>query len=187
MESLKVLNQSEVNDLYEVFEHLSSVLNKYSIKWCCSGGTLLGAVRNNGLILYDDDIDITIDRQDVETLFWLSQIVERRGKYKLKRIGKYIKLYYNTIFIDIFILDGNEYPQRHWKSYNFHDDELHPCKISNFGLIQVNIPNKWEEYLNRTMPDWDKYAVIYNHRTKGKKKISFNDQPELLKPYLPEV
>ena len=185
MEEHQVLEQHEVNDLYHLFSHLVTILNKYSIKWCCSGGTLLGAVRNGGLIPYDDDIDITIDRKDVETLFWLKSIVECHGKYNLKRVGKYIKLLYNTIFIDIFILDGNDYPQKNWKSYNFLDGELYPCKVSSFGLIPVNIPNMWETYLHRTMPKWDEYAVIYNHKTKGKKKLSFKDHPELKKPLLP--
>ena len=182
MEELKVINQEQVNKLYDMFSDLVSVLNKYGIRWCCSGGTLLGAVRNGGLIPWDDDIDITIDREQVEYLFWLKHYVEIKGR-KLVKVGKYIKLKEGNIFIDIFILDDGKFPQRHWSSYNFTDDELYPTSTSKFGDIVVNIPHKYKEYLDRTMPEWDSIAHIYNHYTTSKKKITLTD--ELRQPYLP--
>ena len=49
----------------------------------------------------------------------------------------------------------------------------------------MNIPNQSDKYLDRIFKDWKKIAYIYNHHTKGKKKISFKDFPELKKPKLP--
>ena len=184
MEELKVLSQEEVNDLYEMFEHLVGVLNKYAIKWCCSGGTLLGAVRHGGLIPWDDDIDITIEEKDVPLVFHLRRFITKVDKYQLVKVGQYMKLKYKDIFIDIFILDekGN-FPQRHWSSYSYIDDELYPTQTTLFGSIEVNIPHRVDEYLHRTMPDWDKVAMIYNHRSKEKDVLFLTD--ELKVPYLP--
>tara|TARA_R110001592_G_scaffold32544_7_gene113894 strand:+ start:3303 stop:3854 length:552 start_codon:yes stop_codon:yes gene_type:complete len=182
MDELKVINQEQVNKLYDMFSDLVSVLKKYGIRWCCSGGTLLGAIRHGGLIPWDDDCDITIDREQVEYLFWLKNYVEIKGR-KLVRVGKYIKLKEDDIFIDIFILDNGKFPQRHWSSYNFIDDELYPTSTSKFGDIIVNIPHKYIQYLDRTMPEWNNIAHIYNHHTTSKKKITLTE--ELRKPYLP--
>jgi len=178
-----ILSQDKVNDLYEMFSHLVGVLDKYAIKYICTDGTLLGAIRHGGFIPWDDDIDIAIDRKDVPTLFWLKSFVTHGDKYILKRVGKYIKLKYDDLWIDIFILDDGVFPQKHFANISFFDGEIDPIRTTMFGDIKVKIPNKSEEYLHRILPDWDKTAVIYNHKSKRRKMMSLTD--ELRKPYLP--
>ena len=183
MDDLKVLSQNEVNDLYELFGYLVSMLDKYAIPYSCSGGTLLGAIRNKGLILYDDDVDITIEREHIPTIMWLKYIFTDGNKYELVKVGKYMKLKYKNVFIDIFIIDNGVYPQKRWEEYNFKEGEYNPLQEAMFGDIKVKVPHKYIEYLNRTFPNWDTIAHIYNHQSKDKQKISLT--PELLEPYLP--
>ena len=185
MDHLKVLNQEEVNELYELFGYLVSMLNKYAIPYACAGGTLLGAIRSKGLIQWDDDVDITIERIHIPTIMHLKYIFTDGNKYELVSVGKYIKLKSNNVFIDIFIIDNGIYPQKRWAEYNFKEGEYYPLQEAMFGDIKVKVPHLYTQYLNRTFPEWFNVAHVYNHKTKGKQKMSLT--PQLLEPYLPAV
>ena len=57
------------NDIiYHHLVYLTNILDNNNIKhWICYG-TLLGAIRNNDIIINDDDFDIGILNKDVDTL-----------------------------------------------------------------------------------------------------------------------
>ena len=178
-----ILKQEEVNDLYEMFAHLVKNLNKYKINYVATDGTLLGAMRHGGFIPWDDDIDIAIEGKDVPMLFHLKYIFESADDYRLVKVGKYLKLKKDDLWIDIFLLDEGVFPQKHFKHLSFKEGELYPMRTAMFGDIEINIPHKTESYLDRIFKDWNVEAVIYNHKTISKKKMTLTD--ELRKPYLP--
>jgi phosphorylcholine metabolism protein LicD len=181
----QVLTQNEVNDLYKMFKHLVYNLNKYAIHYCITDGTLLGAVRHGGLIPWDDDIDIAIERKDLPLILHLKYIFESNGKYKFVKVGKYMKLKKDNIWIDIFLLDDGAFPQKTFSNLSFKEQEYKPFKTIKFGDIDVSVPNLYIEYLDRIFDGWRDTAYIYNHKNKSKKKISLTD--ELKKPLLPCV
>ncbi|MBQ6502919.1 MAG: LicD family protein [Flexilinea sp.] len=61
-ELLKKCQQIELS----VVDDLASICEKYNINYTLGGGSALGAVRHQGMIPWDDDIDINIFRKDCE-------------------------------------------------------------------------------------------------------------------------
>lgn len=50
----------------EMLKTFVDICNKYGIKYFVQGGTLLGTVRHSGFIPWDDDIDVSLHREDYE-------------------------------------------------------------------------------------------------------------------------
>lgn len=59
-EELKQVQKLELEALVE----LDTLCRKHGIKYALSGGTLLGAIRHNGFIPWDDDVDVNMMRSD---------------------------------------------------------------------------------------------------------------------------
>lgn len=49
--------------MFKIFDYLC---NKYEIKYFLTGGSLLGAIRHNGFIPWDDDLDVGMTRENYE-------------------------------------------------------------------------------------------------------------------------
>ena len=56
-----------------LFKKILKILNKHNIQYWITGGTLIGAVRSNGMIPWDDDIDISIMEEYEEKLLSLKE------------------------------------------------------------------------------------------------------------------
>lgn len=129
--NLHLLNDNETVELQkkllECYEDIVIACDKYGIKPILQGGTLLGKVRHNGFIPWDDDLDIGMLRDDYEKFkdIFYDELGER---YILKGPGcregatnRFIQVFrkntvYKTIFsndripphvyIDIFPIDN---------------------------------------------------------------------------------
>lgn len=78
------LHKTEV----EILDEFVRICDKYNLKYYLYGGTLLGAVRHEGFIPWDDDVDIVMLREDYEKF----------GNYCEKELNK--KFFYQTCFTD---------------------------------------------------------------------------------------
>lgn len=112
----------------QILKDVVSVLKKYNLKYYMIGGTLLGAVRHQGFIPWDDDMDIAMPRGDYE--IFLDQFGEElpnnlrlknfkldkqykyyitrvsNMNYKVKELRNQTKAESTNISIDIFPIDG---------------------------------------------------------------------------------
>ena len=127
---LKVLSEDELQDVQNTLTMMVSdfdeVCKKYDIKWCLFGGSVIGAVRHQGFIPWDDDIDIFMTRKDFDA-FKKIAYQELDDKYILKEPGMKNYIYHfpqlqlrNTeiepiqttdtandgLYIDIFIMEN---------------------------------------------------------------------------------
>ncbi len=121
---LKELHNIEMDMAIEVL----SIFDKLNLRYCFIGGSALGAIRHNGFIPWDDDIDIGMPRKDYniflekaplllsEKLFLQTQLTDegydnfftkiRRNETTFIEEVNVGKNFHQGVFIDIFPLDG---------------------------------------------------------------------------------
>lgn len=119
---LRKLQKTEL----EVLMELDRVCRKHNLRYYIVGGTLIGAIRSGGFIPWDDDIDVSMPREDFDKLlklreefgsdFFLQTHKTEKECYffyaKLRKNGTYFGEdkfehtgIHKGIFMDIFPLD----------------------------------------------------------------------------------
>ncbi len=125
----------EITDIHElqnieygILSRFKEFCEEYNITFFLEGGTLIGAIRHNGFIPWDDDIDLMVPRPDYEKIL---NLFDKWGeKYNLKLVSWYTNPFFGRpmakiidtrtslkelgyvgddeigVFIDLFPLDG---------------------------------------------------------------------------------
>lgn len=122
----------------KILKHIDSVCKKLNIQYWATFGTLIGAVRHQGFIPWDDDLDIAMKRDDYQKFieycinnkedlfpyyidhftinklcpFYIARFCDSR--YKLT--FDYAKDYTSGFFVDIYPYDGIGDDLDYWKS-----------------------------------------------------------------------
>ncbi|BBM91780.1 phosphorylcholine transferase LicD [Rickettsia conorii subsp. heilongjiangensis] len=183
--------------LYQLMKDTHELLGKNNINYWIEGGTLLGAVRHQGIIPFDDDLDIGIMHEDEIRLQQILPQFEQLGyTASYERAYNICKKACLDIFVfhkenDKFVLFNQSMRNKYPNDF-FYDYELYPLKKYKFGSIEVYGPSEYKENLNRQYLEWDKYAIIYSPHSLHlpllsniEKKTKFILTPELLKPAQP--
>jgi len=117
-EAKEALRRVQIN----ILDTVADICEQHGLRYWLDGGTLLGAVRHQGFIPWDDDIDIGMMREDYEKLMAIlpdalpeHMVMQTRKTDPLYKLA-YMKVrdqnsliedryLYNGIFIDIFPFD----------------------------------------------------------------------------------
>lgn len=107
--------------ILDVLKEFQRVCKKYNLQYYAIGGTCIGAVRHNGFIPWDDDIDVVMPYDDYVRFIEIAE-KELENNYSLigpdncrHYISSYIKLHnQNTTFIEF---NYRKYPDRYTGVY----------------------------------------------------------------------
>ncbi len=127
---LMVISDEELKLVQEKLESMlrdfDEVCTKYNIKWCLFGGSVIGAVRHEGFIPWDDDVDIFMTRKEYNKFRQIAE-TEMGSRYLLKEPGRKNYIYHfpqlqlrhteiepiqtteeanDGLYIDIFIMEN---------------------------------------------------------------------------------
>ena len=70
--------------MLDILKHFISVCEENGLRYCACGGTCIGALRHQGFIPWDDDLDVYMPRPDYEKL-WQIYDNTKESKFKLCR------------------------------------------------------------------------------------------------------
>lgn len=115
--------------MIDILLELDRICKKENIKYWITDGTLLGAVRHEGFIPWDDDIDVCMLSEDYEKFlkiakknlnlnifldnketdkyayFDYSRLRDRNSKF-IQKSHTHTELFHQGIFVDIFVMDS---------------------------------------------------------------------------------
>lgn len=152
-DNLRILQKCDAA-LIAIFDKICA---KYNLRYWLFAGTLLGAVRHKGFIPWDDDVDITMPREDYnKALEIMPKELEKLGLdfnvrdlHPYARFGIGYKHYESGIWIDVFTIDSFKTDQT--------IDEL-------YAHDAISVEKKVRDHFNKMeVKDIDKQIAYRNH------------------------
>lgn len=159
--SLEELKKIEL----DILTYIDQVCKENNLRYFLCGGTLLGAIRHQGFIPWDDDIDICMPRLDYER--FIEIVKEADSKYKIFSPGQE-GYYYNFskvidsetelneyyykpienlgVYVDVFPVEGMPSDEAVRKQ---HFDKLYALRkrINSFSLVRPRIRKNLVKYV----------------------------------------
>jgi phosphorylcholine metabolism protein LicD len=167
----------------------TDILDEFNIEYFLISGTLLGYIRHNDFIPYDDDMDLIVS-SDIKK--HLSAIIKKYCKLSMIKTDYLIKLCFNdkvynlseTIwsnyilnnsyfwpFIDLFIFEyTNDNKCINFFGKDWDVDEFFPIQKKEFNNVMVSIPKNPDYFLSRNYGK-DYMTVLKSSNWNHKKEL----------------
>lgn len=119
---LRVLTEKESSEMKQVllsiYKDFAALCDRHNLVYMMSGGTCLGAVRHQGFIPWDDDLDVMMPREDYERFIQLCKQGEMGYDYEYDYPNKngdaktvFLKIFNkNTLNVEVFD-DNSPFPK----------------------------------------------------------------------------
>jgi len=141
---------------YENLQIISKVLSAEDIFWQVCWGTLIGIVRDNDFIKWDEDVDIVIlseDEEKFKNLLWNLydqgfELIryERGGLYSISRKGEYT---------DFYVLKKASNEIRYTLDGGFLlENQIRDTIEIDFKGLKIKIPREYDKLLSFYYGDW---------------------------------
>lgn len=189
--------------ILQVLREVLKVLDELEIPYFMQGGTMLGAIRHQGFIPWDDDVDLGIIREDYERLlqvvsdklpenlelrtywdetdhhYYFARIVDKR--YQIRRMGS-LEERLENVWVDLFPLDGmpNGALARGWHKFRLLMTRL---KFHLSCFEKVNIKRPGRPFIERAII---RVAMITKVGSWFNTRKQLDKMDRLLKKYPPE-
>lgn len=186
------MDENTLIKIRQILKTVDRIFNDYDITYWAECGTLLGMIRHNNVIPWDDDGDISIFKKDEQKFLYLIPIFKEIGYGVSEWWGGY-KIYllngqnaqetrngitynYKYPFVDVFISDFHDHKntikytkpelKKLWPKEFHHTKDLFPLQRYKFHDFYLWGPNNCKDYLNRAYGnDWDKVGYLqYDHK-----------------------
>lgn len=183
-----MLSIAHAEALYRLLQVTDEVFTACGITYWADSGTLLGAVRNKGIIPTDDDVDLAILHTDVPLLLSKAKnLLEKRG-YTIADFGFGYKVLalkdlkplssrpdqwqHPRIGIDVFPfhekkkgvwVHANPRGYKKWGDMCFKTPLLFPLRRVPFGPTSIIIPYDPHPYLDDAYPGWNTTFFVSKH------------------------
>lgn len=157
------------NIALENLKVVARVMDKQGVKFGPIYGSLLGIIRDNDFITWDEDIDCYILKEEENNFLAALWLLEkegfelvryiRRGLYSIMRNGEYI---------DFYVLRSISPELRHMGGPDFVFEKYISDTITiDFKGVNLTIPRQYEEYLDLTYGDWRTPRQYLNFEDRG--------------------
>lgn len=131
----------------EILDYVISFCDSHGMKYSLQAGTLLGAIRHKGFIPWDDDIDISMPREDYNR--FLREFNESAPSYYVCRCIENDKTFTYPI---IKVLDK--------RTVFYLRDENGPKLCVNIDIFPVDSVDLDEKGIKKLFAETDKYSVL---------------------------
>jgi len=193
-----------------MFKHFDSICRKHGFKYWCLGGTLIGAIRHEGWIPWDGDIDVGMLKDDYiqfktiiqselpDTMWFQSQETDKYYKGNIPKI-RYLNSNYkdykstqwhNGLQLDIFVFDNNskeiygKHPVAGIPDKNRRPiSDILPLKELKFEDLSVYVPNKYKMISKEIWGDYPPMLLPIEKRFPHEGRFEFTAPKWMIKKY----